>query len=129
MKTYPVPNIIPKNTVMNANLTSSAQQLQNAIGFAIQVVFTGTPTGTFKLQASADPADAANATGKFTAILTKPNNWTDITDSSQAVSAAGDITWNYTSPNYNWVRVIYTDGSSGTSPAVIVSCTFNGKGF
>jgi hypothetical protein len=96
-------------------------QLQFMYGYSIQVVFTGTPTGTFKLQASCDSCLIAD-------FPNFPTNWQDITDSPFTVSSAGDYVWNVFDVMYNWVRVVYTDASGGTSTAVITSCTFNGKG-
>jgi hypothetical protein len=121
------PNIIPMGTVMNANLNSLPMQLQNALGYAIQVFFAGTPTGTFKLQSSCDnPANVTASGGKASQF--NPTNWTDIANSSFTVAAAGDCEWNITWDMGAWVRVVYTDGSSGASTATITSATFNGKG-
>lgn len=119
---YPAKNIIPLNTVMNANINSSAQQLLASISYAIQIVFTGTPTGTFKLQASNDvyPNPTPN--------VTWPVNWSDVANSSFSVAAAGNVMWTVEFPGYNYVRVVYTDGSSGSSAAIITSATFNAKG-
>ena len=62
MRVYNVPNIIPASTVLNATINSQAMQLYNMYGYSIQLVWTGTPTGSFKLQASCDPvAQAAQA--------------------------------------------------------------------
>ena len=47
---------------------------------------------------------------------------------AQAVSAAGNYMWNVTDVMYNYVRVVYTDTSSGTSTAIVTSLVFNGKG-
>jgi hypothetical protein len=92
MLIYNIQNIIPAGTVMNANINSLAMQLENMFGFSIQVVLTGTPTGTFKLQASADPVTKANQVfGTNGAVIYTPTNWTDTASSSQAVSAAGNV--------------------------------------
>lgn len=120
MKPFNIPNIIPASTRMNATINSSAIQVYNAFNFSIQIFFTGTPTGSFKLQASSDPA--------FSGIPNEPTNWTDVTDSPFAVSAAGNVMWNYAYPGFNWIRVVYSDTSSGVSTAIITSSVFNGKG-
>ena len=44
MQQYNKPNIIPAGTVMNTTINSQPMQLQNMLGYAIQVFFTGTPT-------------------------------------------------------------------------------------
>lgn len=123
MQVYPKPNIIPVGTVMNTTINSSAMQLLNMFGYNIQIVFTGTPTGNFKLQASADPI-YKGAPG----IQATPVNWTDVLNSTQSVSAAGNLMWNVSEVMYNYVRVVYTDTSSGSSTAIITVAEFNGKG-
>lgn len=122
MRVYNLTNIIPTGTVMNTTLTSSPLQLLNMFGYAIQVEFSGTPTGTFKLQASCDQSNPGVPN------QTTPLDWTDIAGSSATVAASGDITWNATETMYNWVRLVYTDTSGGTSTATITDATFNGKG-
>lgn len=120
MKVYNKP--ILTSIVLSANRVSAAFQVWEMYGFSIQAVYTGTPTGTFKLQGSADPI--SKNTGSPTQA---PTNWTDIAGSSVAVTAAGDYMWNVSDAMYNFVRIVYTDGSSGSSSAV-VSAVFNGKG-
>jgi len=129
MKTYNINNasqnpLIPINQVMNTTINSNPIPLQDTYIFSIQIVFTGTPTGSFKLQESCDPVSLATATGLQTGL---PTRWTDIANSSFTVSAAGNVGWNFQFPGYNWVRIVYTDSSSGSSTAVITSTTFNGK--
>jgi len=121
MKPYNRQNIIPASTVMNTTINSTPIQVYNCFVYAIQIVFTGTPTGGFKLQSSNDPA--------FSSQPGYPANWTDIANSTFTVSAAGNVEWNVEQVGYNWVRVVYTDSSGGTSTAVVSSATFNGKGF
>lgn len=126
MKVYNVPNIIPASTILNATRNSTPQQLYQNFGFAIQVVFTGTPTGSFKLQASCDPAYSGQTGGNTAGV---PVHWTDIANTSFSVSAAGNLMWNVSDAMYNWVRVQYTDASSGTSTAIVTVSSFNAKGF
>lgn len=124
MRTYPIPNIFPVGTVLNANLNSIALQQQFMMGYSIQIAFTGTPTGVFKLQSSCDPLSPAGInTGVYT-----PTNWTDVADSSFTVVAAGNVQWNVMWVNYNFVRVVYTDASGGASTAVITAANFTTKG-
>lgn len=121
MKAYPVLNTIPANTVMNKNLQSKACQLYQGTMYSFQVVFTGTPTGAFFLEASSDPYPAQTVQTPY------PINWSVVANSTFNVSAAGDCMWTVQFPGYNWVRVCYTDSSSGDSTAIITSSTFNGK--
>lgn len=124
MQVYNKPNIIAASTRMNTTINSTPCQLKNMFGDSIEVVFTGTPTGSFKLQASNDPNDQIDPT----TFLPGPVNWTDVAGSSQSVAAAGNVMWNVTDVMYNFVRVVYTDTSSGASTATITVSTFNGKG-
>lgn len=125
MNIYNRPNIIPAGTVLNTTVTSTPMVLQNTLGYNIQVFFTGTPTGTFKLQASSDNSATQTAANQMPSASLK---WTDVASSSQAVVAAGNVMWNVMWANYNYVQVVYTDGSSGASTATITSATFNAKG-
>lgn len=115
-------DIILNKVVMNTTITSQAVPVVNMYGFAIQAVYTATPSGTLKLQASADPFNYASPVQPPV-----PTNWTDVTDSSEPVSGAGVFIWNVTGVFYNYVRVVYTDSSGGTSTAVL-TVTINGKG-
>jgi hypothetical protein len=117
-------NIVPAGTVMNTNITSAPYNVQQIYGVAIQAVFTGTPTGTFKLQASADPATSYNPAGAGQAGMAgsnNPTNWSDIEDSSYTVSAAGNYVWNVFDIMYTYIRLVYTDTSGGTSTAVLTA--------
>lgn len=130
MLTYNFSNIIPVNTVMNAAINSAVCQLENMVGFAIQVVFTGTPTGSFKLQASCDQVSKQNETIGANGLITYVvPHWSDVAESSFSVVAAGNVFWNYDG-NVNWtfVRVVYTDDSGGSSTAIITSAVLNCKG-
>lgn len=83
---------------------------------AIQLVFTGSPVGSFKLQASCDePRDSATTPSLVAAGVT---NWTDISGSSVSISAAGDIMWNIENPGYNFIRVVWTRTSGSGSLTV-----------
>lgn len=104
--------------------TSQAIPIDQLWGFAIQVVWTGTPTGTFKLQASCDaPAQETQTSNGGPYVIT---NWDDVTDSPYSVAgAAGSYTWNVREPAYRFVRLVYTNASgSGT----ITSSKLSAKG-
>lgn len=112
------------NQVMNTTIISVPLPVNQLYGYAIQASFTATPTGTLKLQASTDKFSSNNALDPDG--LTVPAHWDDITGSPVSVSAAGTYTWNVTGCFYNYVRLVFTDGSSGASTAVL-NATFNGK--
>lgn len=115
MKVYQ--NQFESTKLLNANYNGPAFQLNEMYGFFFQIVVTGTPTGSFKLQCSGDPSLRD----------TMPTRWVDVASSTTAVSAAGSIYFNITDVFYNWVRLVYTDGSSGASTARMLAI-FNAKG-
>lgn len=89
------------STSLASSLTSDGIFVERCTEYSIQVVFTGTPVGEFKLQGSLDAGT--------------PSNWTDITGSAESVTEAGDILWNAQGVGYRWVRLVYTSTSgSGT---------------
>lgn len=119
-----------KNLTMQSSATSlgasanlSAVHIGHVANFAIQLVWTGSPVGTFKLQASCDEgAPSANTTAVVTSGV---SNWTDIADSSVSVFAAGDIMWNVENCGYNFVRVVWAR-TSGTGSLTVAR--LNSKG-
>lgn len=115
--------MISTATTMNTTINSTPMQTVDLYGYSIQAVFTGTPTGSFKLQCSDDAV-----TTQWPTAQTQPTNWTDVADSSFSVAAAGNIVWNVSNVMYTWVRVVYTDTSGGTSTASLTTLTFSGKG-
>ena len=119
MRTYNIQ--LASSNPLNTTFTSSPQQTYQMQGYSIQAVFTGTPTGTFKLQASSDPF-------LNTSAFQNPVNWSDIPYSFYTVSAAGNFTWNVFEVQYNFVRLVYTDASGGTSDAILTSAILNAKG-
>ena len=104
-----------------ATITSNAIWLGHIANYSIQLVFTGsTPNGTFKLQASCDEPNKTNA------AETTVTNWTDITDSDQAITAAGDHMWTVENAGYTFARAVWTDSTS--SAGTITSARFMVKG-
>ncbi len=86
---------------------------------------TGTPNGTLKLQASNDPE--TNDTMPGGVPQPQPTNWADIQNST-FVAVTGTNMWNVRAVGYNYVRVVYTDLSSGSSTATM-TIIINGKGW
>jgi hypothetical protein len=98
---------------LSQNQTLKPVWLGHIANYAIQLQFSGTPGGNFKLQASNDPGriDAASSTVQVSDLAI----WTDIADSAQTISAAGDHMWTVENAGYNWVRVVWTvTGGSGS---------------
>lgn len=101
---------------------SAAIPVDQLWGFAIQAVWTGTPTGNLKLQASCDAPLLTTQTSNGTSSVT---NWTDVADTTVAVAgAAGNYMWNVTSAAYRFVRLVYIN-ASGTG---VLSATMSAKG-
>ncbi len=109
-------------TDMTSNITSEAIWLGHIAYYSIQLVFTGTPNGSFKLQVSNDIG--ANDLSLASASIT---NWTDLAGSSTTVSASGDLMFNANNAGYRWVRVVWTNSTSA-NPSTITSARFNVKG-
>lgn len=98
--------------------------LGHAMDFSIQLVFTGTPAGTFKLQASADKGTSTKGEG-FYDLNSTLGNWTDIDCSDQILTEAGDHMWTGQDLGFRWVRVVWTPtGGSGS----LTSAQFSTKG-
>lgn len=101
----------PLNLAVNQNMPPV--WLGHIVNYSIQLVFTGTPGGNFKLQASNDRGNinAQYPANQDAGVV----NWTDIADSAFTVSAAGNVMWDVQNAGYNWVRVVWTQTSgSGT---------------
>lgn len=92
-------------------ITSDPIPVEQLWAYAIQAVWTGTPNGTLKLQASCDAPDKAvqaSNGGPYTVT-----NWTDISGSSNSVTgSAGSFMWNVSDVGYRFVRLSYTNSSS-----------------
>jgi len=87
--------------------------LNQIVNFGIQIFFTGSPTGNFKLQVSNDPGRIMDPIeSEQYATVT---NWTDVANSAFTVSAAGDVYWDVQNSGAAWVRAVWTPtGGSGT---------------
>lgn len=110
-------------TSMGASFTLLPVYLGHIANYALQLVFTGAPAGTFKLQASNDPGYPTQP-GRIPQSDTVAN-WTDISNSSQEISASGNVMWDVQNAGYLWARVVYTR-TSGTGS--VTTARFNVKG-
>lgn len=108
----------------SANLT--AVWLGHVAQYSIQLAFTGTPAGAFKLQASDDVGniDGAAISTQVAAIT----NWTDIDNSSQTIAAAGTCMWNIADCGYEWVRVVWTASGAGSGTPTLTTARCKTKG-
>lgn len=110
------------NGNMASNITSSGIDLISSYAYSIQANWTSgtSPVGTFKLQGSNDAGDTGSGQG-----VSQPTNWTDITNSPQAISGTpGSLLYDVTACGYRWVRLVYT----ATSGSATLNATINTKG-
>lgn len=110
-------------TSMAVSITSDPIWLGHIINYNIQVAFTGSPNGSFKLQVSNDAGrpEAAHEEDRNFGIT----HWTDMADSNQAIVAAGDHSYEVQAAGHRWVRLVWTP-TSGTG--TITSIRFSVKG-
>lgn len=99
---------IVTNQDMGSSFNSIPILLEHIQMAAVQVFFTGTPNGTFKLQGSCTPVQNNGVAP----------DWSDIAGSSIAITGAGDIIYNITDIGYDQMRLVYTrSGGTGTANA------------
>lgn len=110
----------PGGDLSSTNLYSNPIDLRHLSHYSIQVVSSGSPAGTYKLQVSNDNPDHTGNKYPVGSSMT----WTDVDGSSVTIAAAGSTVWNAAGAGYLWVRVVWTK-SSGTGN---VLGRFNGKG-
>ncbi len=88
---------------------SAATDITNFENVSVSAVISGTSAaGTFKLQ---------EANSKVLNCSSVPTgDWVDITGSSSAIAATGNVAWNIANAGYKCLALIYTDGgvSSGS---------------
>lgn len=111
--------IISSPVNMSNSWTSEPIWLGHLPGYSIQLFFSGTPGGIFRLQCSNDKEQNVETAQGV-------QNWVIIAGSSQLLSEAGDHTWSVADAGYRWVRVQWIPalGSGGQ----LNIARFNGKG-
>ena len=112
--------LVLDGTDMQSSIASNPIFVGHVSDFSMQLVFTGSPNGTFTLEGSND--EGAEETRLDQASIT---NWTTI--ATQAITSSGNHMFNVSGAGYRWVRLTWTDTSSGTSAMTVYR--FNGKGF
>lgn len=78
---------------------------------SLQIVSTGSPTASFKIQAS---NDVGNPQLNFT-----PTNWFDVPSATVTLSGSGVVAIPKTDIAYTWIRVVRTGGGTGTADVTI----------
>lgn len=99
----------------STSFNSSNIYLNQDFGYSIQVVVTGSVTGTLKLQGSDDIINILHDSVGAGVVT-----WTDITGSPQAISGAGHGVYNVSAGMYEWLRASYA-ATSGTGTMTIIA--------
>lgn len=115
-------NLILDGTDMTANIVSSPIYVGNIINYSIQLVYTGAPNGAFDIQVSNDKVDSIKDVES-----SDITNWTTLTTLSETVTTAGNLIIEVPDITYQWIRLIWTDSTSGAS--TITSAIYFLKGF
>lgn len=100
--------------------SSTGLQLNQYTMASVQMVYSGSPNGTIKMQVSNDKVAVCNTTNPACNV----SNWIDYTPTISTIAAAGSLLWNVHDMGYQWARVVYTK-SSGTGT---LNVTFMAKG-
>lgn len=106
------------NGSMAGSLTSTVTNIQFLDAIGVQFNFTGTPTGSFQVQVSADYAQDDNGNVQVA------GNWVNMTLSPAPVASgsADSIYIDIRSTSAPWMRLVYTRSSgSGTLNAFITA--------
>lgn len=91
---------------MGGSINSAGVRISQDFAYTIGAYWTGTPTGTLKLQFSTDNVNTvpSNADPAVNVV-----NWYDYTGSSQSLTgSAGNFGFIVTDASYFWVRLVYT---------------------
>jgi hypothetical protein len=113
-----VANIDLLETSGTVDLSASAELepvwLGHIVHYSVQLVFSGTPAGTFKLQASNDvgSVNSASSVNQDSGIV----NWTDLSGQSAVISASGNYLFVAENSGYCWVRLVWVASGAGTTP-------------
>ncbi len=96
------------NPVVNANLNSVAQWATDIVRASFEVVATGNAAGSIQVRVSNDQAVGLPA-NQF-----QPTNW-NLIGSAVTVSGAGVYLIPLFESSYEYLELLYTDSSGGTS--------------
>jgi hypothetical protein len=114
MKSYSG-KLLEAGVMSNATLTSTPINIVDSYGVSITASYTGSPTGTLDLQVSNENSPIGSIS---------EGSWEDVSLSADAVSSAGNTTWNIPGAYFRWARIKYTR-TSGTGSLDVV---FTAKG-
>lgn len=105
-----VPYHVINAVTMGGSITGAATNIQYLDNVSVQLIFTGTPTGTFTIEGSLNYSENPYDHSQINA-----GTWTAITlpTTASASGAAGDILIDLNQLSFPWIRIKYTR-SSGT---------------
>lgn len=108
---------VPLTTAVTA---SQVLNLKNMEGTYVQVWWSGTSTGVFKLQTSGDKDDRLDASSTLT-------HWTDYPNSAISASSAPDknLAWNVSGAYFSFLRLVHS-GAVGTSGSMTAQANVKG---
>ena len=113
---------ILSSATLDADRVSRPFEVSHCIYGAIHLVWSGTPTGVFRVQASNDAVPAGTDPN---ALAYADLTWIDI-DTEAVSGAAGSKIFRITDMGFRWIALQY-DSTSGTGSAT--TATFFAKGF
>lgn len=93
-------------TDMGSNINSVPIPISSIVNYSIQLSFSGTPNGSLKLQVSDDLGQISQSAPVDSEKVT---NWTDYDGSEQAITEAGNHSWQVQNDGFRWVRFVWTD--------------------
>ncbi len=107
----PPASIVTAGDMSQASLTSLVTNIQYLDNICVELVFTGTPTGTFEIQGSLDYQRDLNGN------VTNAGHWVPITLPTPPIAsgAAGDILIDMNQLSFPYIRVVYTRTSGSGS--------------
>lgn len=100
---------ITNGDMSQSTITSAVTNIQYLDNIGVQLNFTGTPTGNFSVQVSADYAQDSSGN------VTNAGNWIalSLSPSPAATGSGSNIYIDITEISAPWIRVVYTK-TSGT---------------
>lgn len=99
--------------IVNGSMATSSASIGVDVGQAsiasVQVVYSGSPSGSMSIQVSNDSVAYGPASNPSANVV----NWTSADVATQSITSTGSVLFNPLWPGYRWMRLLYTR-SSGT---------------
>ena len=121
------------NTTDGYTYTTQWTDVKQAFAYSVSAVFTGTPNGTLKLQAS-NESDIGSPWGVPAGTTTVPvwgpqpqlngSDATNIAGATSTISAAGTVMFDVSLPGHRCVRAVYTSSSGNATVNMWINVKF-----